>query len=286
MKFSLIVATKNRTQELERLFQSLTAQTSTDFEVIISDQNEDDRLAEILRRFEQKLKIKYTTSDSGISRARNAGIALAEGEILAFPDDDCAYAPDLLERVSAFFERHPETAYLNGRSMTDDGSDAIARHYDKTSRISREDIHRLCIEFAFFVRREKLGDLRFDELMGVGAPTPWQSDEGPDLMLRLEESGAHGFYDPAFGVWHPRSAALSAPNVLVRSYRYACGNGYFLRKHHYSVCFFAHRLFRTLGGVALALGSLQIKKARFYWERFRGLLVGWKGYSGNRSQSR
>ena len=46
---SLVVATRWRTLELKRLLGSLLAQTYKTFEVIVADQNEDDRLASLLQ---------------------------------------------------------------------------------------------------------------------------------------------------------------------------------------------------------------------------------------------
>ena len=51
MRFSLIVATLGRTAELRRLLESLAVQTHQDFEVIVVDQNTDDRVSQILAPF-------------------------------------------------------------------------------------------------------------------------------------------------------------------------------------------------------------------------------------------
>ena len=48
--FALILATVGRTVELNRLFDTLAAQSYRDFEVIVVDQNRDDRLLPILHR--------------------------------------------------------------------------------------------------------------------------------------------------------------------------------------------------------------------------------------------
>jgi hypothetical protein len=48
--FALILATVGRTVELNRLFDTLAAQSYRDFEVIVVDQNRDDRLLPVLHR--------------------------------------------------------------------------------------------------------------------------------------------------------------------------------------------------------------------------------------------
>jgi glycosyltransferase involved in cell wall biosynthesis len=275
MKFSLVVSTRGRTTELARLFHSLDGQSLKDFELIIADQNEDGRVADLLARTPSVFPIHRVPSRGGLSRGRNDALSGAQGELIGFPDDDCAYEATLLARVAAFFEQHPAYGFLSGRSFADDGRDSVSKHAKEPGEIRRETIHQQCIEFALFVRRDTLGATRFDEAMGVGAPTPWHSDEGPDFLLRLMAKGARGYYDPAFGVWHPRPLAALDAKALDRSYRYACGNGYFYRKHGYSGWYFAKKMARTSCGLLLALARLNPKKARLYLARLRGCWRGW-----------
>jgi glycosyltransferase involved in cell wall biosynthesis len=277
MQFSLIIPTRGRTSELGRALESFRAQTWPDLEIIVSDQNPDDRLAALLQAPDRAGRTTWLKSSGGISRGRNAGIERATGDILCFPDDDCTYPPDLLEKVAAFFAGHPEYGFLCGRSVTEQGADGASRHARNASPVRPETVHRQCIEFAFFVRRAALGPLRFDENMGVGAPTPWHSDEGPDLILRLIESGAAGYYDPAYAACHPRPFTEYDDKAVDRSYRYACGAGYFLRKHRYPAGRVAVLLARALAGAGLGCLRGNVGMARFYWARLRGTWRGWRG---------
>ncbi len=92
---SLIVATVGRTQELNRLLESIAAQSLTSLELIIVDQNADDRVKELLEDSEYPFLCFHVRSPRGLSRARNVGINLASGRIFCFPDDDCWYPGDL-----------------------------------------------------------------------------------------------------------------------------------------------------------------------------------------------
>lgn len=280
MKFSLILSTKGRTDEIARLFDGFKAQTFQNFEIIVSDQNEDDRVLQVLAPLKSAWegRLTHLRSSGGLSRARNTGLAVAQGEIVAFPDDDCVYPPSLLEEVAKFFDTHPQYGYLSGRSFFDDGGDAASSHSKVASSIQRFRIYQQCMEFALFVRRSSLGSVRFDENMGVGSTSPWQADEGPDLMLSLESEGVRGYYDPQFGVWHPRMALTYDAAMIQRCYRYACGSGYFLRKHHYPFWFFAKLNGRTFLGVLLGLLTFNPGKAAYYWARFRGRWRGWNGW--------
>ena len=92
--FDLVVATVGRTDELGRLLDSLAAQDYERLRVVVVDQNDDERLAPILAG--RALQLEHVRSVRGLSRARNAGLRLIEGDVVAFPDDDCTYPHGLL----------------------------------------------------------------------------------------------------------------------------------------------------------------------------------------------
>lgn len=278
MKFSLVVPTKNRTEEVGRLLEGLKHQTFQDFEIILSDQNTDDRIVALLEKINWPGKITHIRSSGGASCARNVGLEVAKGEIVTFPDDDCMYFPDLLERIAHFFDQHPEFGYLNGRSVADDGGDAASSHSKEAGEVQKYTIYQQGIEFTFFVRRATLGDIRFDARLGTGSVSPWQSDEAPDVMLNLKERGVRGYYDPSFQIWHPRMEPTFDEAMVSRCYRYACGSGYFLRKHNYPWWFFAQINGRTFCGILVGLLTFNLGKARYYWARIRGRWAGWMGY--------
>src|SRR5271156_3083099 len=91
---SLVMCTYGRTDCIIRLVCSLETQTSSDFELIIVDQNPPGALDAIIARASQKLQVRYVRSEPGLSRARNVGIKHHRGAIVAFPDDDCWYPND------------------------------------------------------------------------------------------------------------------------------------------------------------------------------------------------
>jgi len=96
-KFSLVVATLGRDTELKRLFESLKIQDYKDFEVVVVDQNKDDRVKKIVDEYKEIFDIKHHQVDFvGIGKARDYGIKHSGGQIIAIPDDDCTYNPDVL----------------------------------------------------------------------------------------------------------------------------------------------------------------------------------------------
>jgi len=276
MRFSLIVPTRGRTHELTGLFNSLLSQEIQDFEVILSDQNDDDRLVSIVKASPLADRLIHIKSGGGASCARNAGLDCARGELLGFPDDDCTFPPGVLKQVSDFFAAHPDYGLLAGSSYADEAGSEVSRFDSQPGEIQQLKIHRQGIEFTTFIRHSALGDRRYDEHMGVGSRFPWHSDEGPDLTLRLQRAGVRCYYDPAVAIWHPAKIATYEPSEIDRAYRYALGTGYFYRKHHYPFWYCAYYFARAGGGAALAIVRSHNAKARFYFARCRGLWKGWR----------
>lgn len=270
-KISLILCTIERTTELERFLQSLVRQSYPNFELIIVDQNKDERLVPLTRRFQKHFPILHLRSDKGLSRARNVGLKHASGDIIAFPDDDCLYPPNLLERVARWFNEHPEWHGLTGRSVTEEGLPSNGRWDKEPGEVDRYNAWRRGTSFTLFFRREVVARVGpFDEDLGVGAGTPWGSAEEIDYLLRALKAGFRIFYDPNLWVIHPNKEPTPTT-----AYRYALGLGRVLRKHGYPFWFVAYYWLRPLGGVLLSLLMGKVDKARYYWAVLGGRLLGW-----------
>jgi glycosyltransferase involved in cell wall biosynthesis len=276
MLFSLIVATRGRTEELSRLFDSLLRLDIQDFEVILSDQNEDDRLDPVIVKSGLENRLIHIKSTGGLSRGRNAGLDIARGDLVGFPDDDCVFPPDILKSVADFFAAHHEYGMLTGRACDDTGKNSVSRFSSQAAEIERFKVHQQGVEFSYFIRRGALASCRFDEHMGVGSRSPWHSDEGPDLILRLQVSGVRCYYDPRIAIWHPPTIVQYGPKEIDRAYRYALGNGYFYRKHAYPTWYFTYFAGRAFAGALLALATFRLAKARFYFARVTGMWRGWR----------
>jgi len=272
MKFSLVLATVGRISELVRFLQSLEAQAYRNFELIVVDQSSDDRLVPIVERYKQKFAIVHLRSAPGLSRARNVGLRYVSGDIVAFPDDDCWYPPDLLERVVETFGRHKEIGGILGRTVDTLGRPSLNMHWLALSG----ELNLLKILFfnsnTIFLRHsfiESVGP--FDEILGVGAGTPWGAGEETDYLIRGVKKGFSLWYSPEVVVFHEESLGDAK-----RSYRYGCGFGMVLRKHGmYKE--FAILFTRTFLGVLLYRVNGRKDEAVLRWFN---LLGRWKGFWG------
>jgi glycosyltransferase involved in cell wall biosynthesis len=100
-KFSVIIPTFNRKECLKAALESVTRQTHTSFEVIISDDGSTDGTELIIDYFQGRFPLVYLRQENwgGPARPRNLAIAAATGEWLAFLDSDDLWRPDKLEVV-------------------------------------------------------------------------------------------------------------------------------------------------------------------------------------------
>ena len=110
-RLSVIVPTFERPELLEIAYQSLRAQTFTDFEVIVVDDASGDgtpqKIAELSAR-DGRVRGLRLERNSGPGAARNRALLACRGEFVALLDDDDRAAPERFERQIALLDARPE----------------------------------------------------------------------------------------------------------------------------------------------------------------------------------
>ncbi|MFQ5786421.1 MAG: glycosyltransferase family 2 protein [Thermodesulfobacteriota bacterium] len=276
MKFSLVLATVEKTAEVERFLASLMNQTYQDFELVLVDQNRDNRLEPILTSYYDEFPILHLRSETGLSRARNVGLQHISGDIVAFPDDDCWYPNNLLQKVANFYDLNPKCGGFTGRSV-DNACRTTFRKWDKTDGpVNRFNVWSRGISFTIFLTRnsvEKAGC--FNETLGVGANTPWGSGEETDYLLRVLRLGTRVYYDHNIIVYHPESIKDFGAATLNKVFQYGRGMGRVLRLNEYPVWFVAYSLMRPLTGSIFSLIQARVGKGLYHWKIFQGRFMGY-----------
>lgn len=272
MKASLIVATRGRVEELGALFDSLLAQQEPAIEVIVVDQNGDERLAPVMAQFQDRLTLRWRRSDvANANHARNLGLRMARGAIAAFPDDDCTYPPGVLARVLSAFDADPSLQILTGPAAAPEGGLGSGRWREEAGEITLENVWTSVIEFNLFIRRDTALALGgFDERLGPG--TPFGSAEGNDLVVRAIREGHRAFYDPRQQIVHPDKRLTET--AVARAALYGAGLGFVLRRHPVPGGVRRSFLIRPLGGALLSLARGNMLAARYYLATLRGRLRG------------
>ncbi len=280
MRVSFIVATAGRTGELYRLLDSLAAQTHQDIEVVVVDQNPDDRLGCIGGPGAPQLKVTRLRCPPGLSSARNLGLRVASGDLIGFPDDDCRYPPTLIQQIVDLLARHPEWDGVTVPARDELGRPASGRWHTDSGWVTRANVWFRCVSFGMFLRAPLLRAVGpFDPYLGLGSS--WGSGEELDFLLRALEAGARVWYEPRLHVLHPRRELGSRPPR--QAYGYGRGIGRVLRKHRFSLWFALYMATRSLAGAALGVAAGEPRAATSSFTSALGRLVGylWAGPAGS-----
>lgn len=275
LKFSLILATVGRLEEVARFLSHLDLQTYRDFELIVVDQNADDRVSAQLDAYREKFDIVYLQSRPGLSAARNLGLSVVTGDVVAFPDDDCWYPPDILKTVASIFGSY-DIDIITGQSKDECGRHSQRYWSAKPKLCNRYNVWQLAISYTVFMRRYCVSSVgTFDESLGVGASSPWQSGEETDYLIRAIVQGYRVGYFPELFVYHPQKTHRYDSATIVRARVYGAGMGRVLSKHMYPVSFVGYMLFRPLVGVTISFITLRLKKSSYHLAVLCGRLAGW-----------
>ena len=120
VKYSVVIATYNRSDDLRATLQSLAGlQPDGEWEVIVVDNNSTDATREVVEAaaptFPAPLRYVFER-EQGRSPALNAGIRLARGEIIATTDDDVRVEADWLDQAALGLQRL-DCDYVGGRVL-------------------------------------------------------------------------------------------------------------------------------------------------------------------------
>ena len=113
MKFSVIIRTYKRIEFLEKAIESINTQTYRDYEIIVVNDNPDDKstIDSLSTKFD-KITVIHSNHTKGGNAARNLGILKSRGELIAFLDDDDLWLPQKLERHLEAHKQYPNAGLI------------------------------------------------------------------------------------------------------------------------------------------------------------------------------
>jgi glycosyltransferase involved in cell wall biosynthesis len=112
---SVIIPVYNDADRLQRCLRALEAQTypSDRYEVIVVDNASDESIEPLVAQFPQA-KAEFE-SQRGSYAARNRGVKMARGDVLAFTDADCVPAPTWMEAGVSRLDKDANIGAVGGR---------------------------------------------------------------------------------------------------------------------------------------------------------------------------
>ena len=187
---SAVITTHNRRDFLEKALHSVLAQTYPNLEVIVVDDQSTDGTREYMEAFVQSaaesrrfpVTYIYNAEGGGGNHARNTGILAANGDYIAFLDDDDEWLPEKTQKQADYLDQHPEVGAVGcARILEYDLKDRV---YEDASKFVEGDRLRAVFKTrslttsCLMVRRELLLKVgMFDENLRY-----WQEYE---LLIRL-----------------------------------------------------------------------------------------------------
>lgn len=156
MRFSIIVPVYNRIDEVRELLDSLKAQTSKDFEVIIVEDGSTlpcKEAADEARADGLDVKYFYKPNE-GRSIARNYGLERASADYFVFFDSDCVIPPDYFKNLARMLDENPLDCFGGPDAAHESFSDTQkAINYSMTSFLTTGGIRGGKVQLEKFVPR-------------------------------------------------------------------------------------------------------------------------------------
>jgi GT2 family glycosyltransferase len=308
MRASIIVCTRNRADSIGEMFDALSKLEPGGAEIVVVDSStgaDRDKTEKLARQ----CGAKYVEEPRrGLSLARNTGLSVATGDIIAFTDDDCIPAQDWLAQKLKVFS-NPAVWACTGRVVQHSSagaSDLFEEVAGQDLGGEKREFTRQNLQFGigmFFsnlakifakhmksqapgpwsighgssmaFRREvfeKLG--KFDERLGGGAPL--RSCDDTEMFYRVLMAGHKIVYEPAAVVRHKHG--LDNEDVFKTRYGYSYGGAALMWEHKKNMLMFVMfwgRLIQLILKTAQykLLGKKELAKS--FGSDLRGFLDGW-----------
>lgn len=251
---SAVLLTWNSASHVDRALVSLTREVSgLTAEIIVVDNGSTDASPQIVQRYAPRARLVQNSSNVGVARARNQGIALASGRYLLFLDSDAELAPGSVHEMLRFISAEPTVGVVGPKLTYPDGTIQFSSRRFPTlqGKILRQLPGRMRKAIAF-VSDEEMHDIdrtiaqpvdyvigacqliRRDVIERIG-PLDERMFYGPedvDFCLRAWQAGWAVYYLPAaVAVHHEQRITRRRPGVL--TLRHGLALAYYFWKHRY-----------------------------------------------------
>lgn len=213
MKISVIIATRNRPSKLYNCLKSISSANRKPFEVIVIDQSDLNQkiTKSLLKDIGLNIKL-YCQNQTGVSCARNKGITLATGEVIAFTDDDCIISENWIEKIYDIFNKDKKVVGIFGKVVVYKPRNRLKLFCPVTEvRIKKSILIKdsLIYKYGWFIcggnmalRRSYAIRFPFADTLGNGSIGLGSDDL--ELCYRLLKDKLPIYYEPEMIVYHDK----------------------------------------------------------------------------------
>jgi glycosyltransferase involved in cell wall biosynthesis len=193
LRVSVVVPTRNRAKHAAECVASILSNDAL-LELILVDQS-DGMETELAIAGVSDSRFRYVRTDTrGVTNARNIGLDLSQGELVAFTDDDCRVPPNWAQTIIGVFAADPAAVLVCGRVNVPEELWDLG-FTESFEPKEREWVGRYPpfgqdwgITANMSMRRDAVQMLgAFDPFLGAGSPL--RSGGEPDLIFRVLKAG-------------------------------------------------------------------------------------------------
>ncbi len=218
MTISIIIITRNRAELLDRCLYSINNQDRPPLEVVVVDNGSTDYTSSVIAKYKKLLPIRsIREARIGTPYARNAGVKIVKGDIVAFLDDDCTANAKWVSSIKEFFAQFStavgvigNTSVANSKSVPALVEFAYNRRWVLTHI---ENPKTICKIRSGVVVDTKNAAFRLEFikqfLFSTLAPFGEVSNEDAEVGFRMFQKNHNIFYNPAVVVSHTYSSSIS-----------------------------------------------------------------------------
>lgn len=218
IKISAVICSYNRARFIIKAVESIFNQDydKSRLEVIVVDNNSTEDVLGVLEAYKQKHPDYnfryYTEMKQGVAHARTRCVQEANGEIVAFLDDDSEAQPGWLTSIEQFFDEHPEVYSTGGKivpyfltEIPDWYSKyffGLVGNFDQGPKVKKLDGERYPCGANMQFRKKVFDEIGyFNALLGRSG-TGLLATEEKDIYKRVLAAGHDVYYLPHVWVRH------------------------------------------------------------------------------------
>jgi glycosyltransferase involved in cell wall biosynthesis len=184
---SVIIPVYNSAKYIQKAIESVLSQTYRHYEIIVVDDGSTDGTRRKLESYQNKIRYVFQ-ENQGAAAARNTGIKLANGELVAFLDSDDFWSiTKKLEKQVACFAKNPDLGGINTGWRIIDGAGKHIKSVQPWHKAPQLDLEtwlkKKCVRTSAMMFRHS-----WLEKVGGFDPELRQSHD-VDLILRLSLAG-------------------------------------------------------------------------------------------------
>ncbi|MBI4065118.1 glycosyltransferase family 2 protein [Candidatus Gottesmanbacteria bacterium] len=225
VSISVIIITRNRAALLDCCLSSIANQVLIPQEVVIVNNDSTDYTRSVITKYKKLLPIRsIREAQIGTPYARNAGIRIVKGDIVAFLDDDCTANDKWVSSIKEFFKKLPtaigvigNTSVANNKSVSALVEFAYNRRWVLTHIENPKTVCKIRSGVVIDSKNAafRLGFIKHF-LFSTLAPFGEVSNEDAEIGSRMFQQNHNIFYNPLMKASHIYSPTVS--KLLLRNF--------------------------------------------------------------------